>query len=313
MSRFNVPPLDPNFQKALESIIEAKKLDNDITWRDSILPLLLDRVTAISNSVSEYPAVSKSPLLQAINELKHALERILTHLVENFSTAAPFTIRRIAEILVQYDQSEYSLATVSLTHKYVLALARLVCVQSRETQFRNISLTEDSNSNSTMGVVNDGSLSFAEKEEYGLPLDIKYTRIMWPNASITETIMVKSKEDLMKKVAENETREDIGENGKDQQNMVPLEEGGIEEMSQGTSQETINASNKPATVLKLSETPVRTEEVGDDYKTSDSSTSVTKIEHNEPKGIKVQELIHPTEMELPETENDPLCKRARLD
>lgn len=307
MSKFKVPPLDPQFELALESIVEAKQLDDDEKWKTSLLPLLLDRVEAIETAVREYSAEPKSPLLQTLNEVTRTLVRVKTHLQDNFSSAAPFTIRRIAEILVQYDQSEYSLATVSLAHKYVLALARLVCVQSRETQFRDVLLSETEHKGT-----NGNDVSQAENDEHGLPKDVKYTRLLWTDTPITETLMVKDKADLLKKVAEKVRTGENGSNDeerKTEEDCAPVE---VEGRKQGKGV----TLEKKAKDFELMLRPGGAAAENNNDATLDSTEAPTRRasrEREEPKCIKVQELVNPVEPETLELDLSSLLKRARLD
>lgn len=198
MAKLAVPPISPRLRQAYEPIVTQKCLDDDTKWRDSLLPLLLDRIAAIESQIRlSLTANANTPSTKTLDEITQTIQRIRGHLNTNFSTAAPFTIRRIAEIILHYKESEYSLSTVELAHKYLLALARLVYVQSKETAFREVTLSDNENST----VPDDLELTAAEYYAHGLPKDIPFTRLLWEDAPITETIMVKDKSELLERVS----------------------------------------------------------------------------------------------------------------
>lgn len=205
MAKLSIPPISPELRQAFEPIIKQKYLDDDTKWEKTILPIFLERLKTIETLIRQsVTSNALTPSIDTLDEILRAISRIRIHLEEYFTKAAPFTIRRIAELVLLYEDSEYSLSTVAQANKYLLSLARLVCVQSKETSFRAVTLNNNQFNGSQE--VNNGqvgnTLSSTEYDRYGLPKDIEYSRLMWDDAPITETIMVKDKAELLEVVAE---------------------------------------------------------------------------------------------------------------
>lgn len=276
MAKISVPSLDPELHQLASDIISKKGLDDDQKWVTSIHPLLLKRLETIEAQIQHsVTANANTPPTTTLDEVKRTLERIRETMEENFDSGPPFTIRRIAELLVQYEDSEYSLTTVALAHKYLLALARLICVQSKESSFKELEFVSAS--------ITLGSNSNANGEE--LPKDIKFERLLWDDAPITETILVTNKTELLEKVAER------------QNSMKENEE--LDEISSPKSEKEESS-------------------VEANLKDADSMDKTMVSDADKKDGIAVQDLVDPVEVEVevevegPDSE-DHVLKRAKLD
>lgn len=278
MAKISVPSLDPELHQLASDIISKKGLDDDQKWVNSIHPLLVKRLETIEAQIQHsVTANANTPPTTTLDEVKRTLERIRETMEENFDSGPPFTIRRIAELLVQYEDSEYSLTTVALAHKYLLALARLICVQSKESSFKELQFISAS---STLG-----SNSNANGEE--LPKDIKFERLLWDDAPITETILVTNKTELLEKVAER------------QNSMKENED--LDEISKHSPKSENEESFVEANL-----------------KDADSTDKTMVSDADKRDGIVVQDLVDPDEVEVevevkgPDSE-DHVLKRAKLD
>lgn len=199
MARLTVAPISPELREAFEPIIEQKVLNDDQKWEETLLPLFLDRISSIEIQIRQSLTSNiNTPSTHTLDDITHTIARIRTHIEDNFSSSAPFTVRRIAELLLQYEESEYSLHTVTLAHKYLLALARLVCVQSKESAFTKTTIECESKSAAAENL----GIPITDYNKFGLPKEIQYSRLLWEEAPITETILVKDKAELLEKVAE---------------------------------------------------------------------------------------------------------------
>lgn len=311
MAKLSIPAISPELQQAFEPIIHQKCLDDDTKWEKSILPIFLDRLKSIETQIRQsVTSNANTPSTQVLDDITRTISRIRMHLQEYFPTAAPFTIRRIAEMVLLYEESEYSLSTVALANKYLLSLARLVCVQSKETSFREVSLS-DSRSGEDQ---KRNGLSSTDYDKYGLPKDIEYSRLLWEDAPITETIMVKDKAELLEVVAEKGLSKSSSV-----EKQIEHSEANKNEASDKTVENGKNLGDSTLDNVILSETRVSQEKLevheaegSDDSVATEtketSNASVEKLEH--------QEVMPETVSEAPSTSanhENPATKKAKLE
>lgn len=308
MAKLSIPAVSPELRQAFEPIILQKYLDDDAKWEKTILPLFLERLKSIEAHIRQsVTSNANTPSTHTLDNVTQTISRIRTHLQEYFTTAAPFTIRRIAEMLLLYEESEYSLSTVALANKYLLSLARLVCVQSKETSFREVSLLSSQSDQERNG------LSSVEYEKYGLPKDIEYSRLLWEDAPITETIMVKDKAELLEVVAEKGLSK-TGSEGKQMEDS----EGGEDASPNNDSKKEQESENSILNTTSASETRV-SEEIMEGSQTNDTEGSATTQTKHDSK-IRVQELVQREETKDDDSiddakaaDEDPATKKAKLE
>lgn len=287
MAKLNVPPVETNLRQELEQIVQQKYLRDDDRWSKTILPFLLSRLATIETQIRQsVTANAHTPSSDTYDDVTRKIERIRTHFTENFACGAPFTIFRIAEVVISYQESEYSLATVALAHKYLLALERLLCVQSKETAFESSYNSQKLQSREAI----DG-------DAHGLSRDIKYTRLLWDDAPITDTIMVKTKDELLKKVAAAET--------------PPADQEGTNEHTISTTLY-VTENMKFDAEMKSSEDIAASVGLDNDRTIISEETTRSSDQEEVPDAMKVEALVDSIEPTIPNTEV-PLTKRAKLD
>lgn len=133
MAKLAVPPVDPELRRHMLTVLAGRRLCNDALWEKSILPLFLARLDAIATLVRQATTTNaNTPSTAVVDDIYTTLARISRHTRRNFARAAPFTVVRLAELLVAYDRSGYTLASVGHAQKYVAALCQCAVVQSPE-------------------------------------------------------------------------------------------------------------------------------------------------------------------------------------
>lgn len=138
MAKLVVPPTDPRLHEILHKVLQAKLLQDDHLWSLECLPLLYTRLDALHALVREAQvANAHTPDTSVVDYIFKSIDRMKSHLKEHFEAGAPFTVHRLAELVVEYADSGYLLTTVLLAQKYVLALSRTISVLSKETDFSN--------------------------------------------------------------------------------------------------------------------------------------------------------------------------------
>ncbi|ABN64713.2 predicted protein [Scheffersomyces stipitis CBS 6054] len=148
----NIPALDVELDTSLHDIVVAQKYDPNSDsghWLNVILPKIiarLDLIAEIATSQGETYSVRPEGVdLHACISGNH--RRIVTHLQQHFSTSPPFTIVRIAEILVDATKEGYDLFNNVQIFKYFNSLLKLVNVSSSVNDFPATTFSGDINGN----------------------------------------------------------------------------------------------------------------------------------------------------------------------
>ena len=126
-----VPPVSDKLQNALQRVLDNKILNDDAFWCADILPALLDRLHEIKLLVASkdmHPECLEADIVAVADEIQSRLQT-------EFLDGAPFTILRIAELVLRYDDNGYSLSTAQHMKKYIDALKKTVFVLSKETDY----------------------------------------------------------------------------------------------------------------------------------------------------------------------------------
>lgn len=181
MARLAAPPIDERLRLMLRSVLAKKSLDNDALWREEILPLINNFLEALGQLVRQSVTTNaNAPAAHITDNINRTLSAISRTLANSFADSAPFTVHRLAELFVSYNESGYSLSTVALAQKWLVALARVLSVSSSESMFAERQTfaapalsTSSSTSGRSLDVLED------EREKYKLPPNIRFERLDW--------------------------------------------------------------------------------------------------------------------------------------
>ncbi|CCE85235.1 Piso0_004817 [Millerozyma farinosa CBS 7064] len=138
--------------KSLASSDQACTIDEN-DWKNKALPGILESIEQIGSTSIEIEKSSPHDQ-EAIRKLDRGKLRLISHLKAHFGVAAPFTIRRIAELLLDPKKEGYTLNTLQEKVKFFNALSKSVLVSSALNEFPvetfnandNASASEDVNS-----------------------------------------------------------------------------------------------------------------------------------------------------------------------
>lgn len=119
--------------KSLASSDQACTIDED-DWKNKALPGILELIEQIGSTSIETKQVSPSDQ-EAIKKLERSKSRLASHLKTHFGAAAPFTIRRIAELLLDPKKEGYASNTLQEKVKFFNALSKSVLVSSALNEF----------------------------------------------------------------------------------------------------------------------------------------------------------------------------------
>lgn len=182
MVRLVVPPVETQLYEALETPLQKGVLNDDDTWVQSVLPLLLDRIDQVKAAVHQAQTTNASgPTAKDVDTISGWCDKIRKHLEGQFKDGAPFTIYRLAELVLEPEKSGYSLATVQLAERYLAAFSRTIMVLSKETHHLE-------NENGVHQKEPDGKIEEdtvpnkatpSQYEEYDLPRDVTYISLPW--------------------------------------------------------------------------------------------------------------------------------------
>lgn len=175
MAKLLVPPVDTDLRRAFRRVVDNKALHDDACWAQEILPLLLARVEALEALVKHaVSANAHPPSERVVEDICRTLRRLTRHLTRHFAHAAPFTVRRLAELTVLYVESGYTLTLVAQAHKYVLALAAAAMVQSCESDF-----APDAPKRRREDAVDSPQVAPHEYEQHDLPPNVRFVHLPW--------------------------------------------------------------------------------------------------------------------------------------
>ncbi|KAF7584527.1 hypothetical protein FOB63_000599 [Clavispora lusitaniae] len=170
-----VPPVSDKLQNALQRVLENKILNDDAFWCADILPALLDRLHEIKLSVASkdmHPECLEADIVAVADEIQSRLQT-------EFSDGAPFTILRIAELVLRYDDNGYSLTTAQHMKKYIDALKKTVFVSSKETDYP-LSPGETSRPQTPSTLF---SATPSDYDHHNLPTNVLFVPIPWAETS----------------------------------------------------------------------------------------------------------------------------------
>ncbi|KAF3988714.1 hypothetical protein FT663_03221 [Candidozyma haemuli var. vulneris] len=190
MVRLVVPPVEARLHNTLTAPLETGVLNDDVTWENTVLPSLLDRVRSVKAAVHQAQTTNASgPSAKDVDTISSSCDKIEKHLKTQFANGAPFTIYRLAELVLEPEKSGYSLATVQSAERYLAAFARTVLVSSKETE--HLAKEEENGVGHLNG--SNGSLpepsdepnraTPAQYEEYDLPRDVTFLSLPWAHPS----------------------------------------------------------------------------------------------------------------------------------
>ncbi|EEQ36515.1 hypothetical protein CLUG_00638 [Clavispora lusitaniae ATCC 42720] len=170
-----VPPVSDKLQNALQRVLDNKILNDDAFWCADILPALLDRLHEIKLSVASkdmHPECLEAHIVAVADEIQSRLQT-------EFSDGAPFTILRIAELVLRYDDNGYSLSTAQHMKKYIDALKKTVFVSSKETDYP-LSPGETSRPQTPSTLF---SATPSDYDHHNLPTNVLFVPIPWAETS----------------------------------------------------------------------------------------------------------------------------------
>lgn len=223
MVRITVPPINTRLREILEQPKKTGELNDDVTWKSTLLPLLLERLKTVKEAVHQAQTTNANgPTGKEVDKIYSSCDKIKEYLGKNFADAAPFTIYRIAELVLEPEKSGYLLSTMQLVERYLAAFARTVMVVSKETEFfGDVDKDESTESNGSNGVRKESDTELnkatpADYEKYDLPRDVKFISLPWAQpkkASIDESSIAEDTNSPPAKKAkcEEPTQEKTGE------------------------------------------------------------------------------------------------------
>lgn len=126
-----LPELDPEVKAFLTDVAVNRNYEIDsIRWK-AILPKLTDRLSTIVSIAKTGDQYGTRPVGVNLPEaIEKKYKRIESHIEANFTELPPFTIPRLAEILLDPAAEGYDLVNNIQILKYFNSLARLVLVSS---------------------------------------------------------------------------------------------------------------------------------------------------------------------------------------
>lgn len=159
-----LPPLEPAFQGHLQNIADTKVVQNDQLWNSEILPLFLHRLDRLADTTAEDEQTNKKTI------------NIKSHVEKNFSGGPPFTIYRLAELLL-----ETEIIGRQALPRYIDAISRAAMVLSMEGEYGE---KDDDMENGVNGGVNGdkGDSPQAQEEDYvahELPTNVRFIKLPW--------------------------------------------------------------------------------------------------------------------------------------
>lgn len=143
MHMLEIPSLDPGLAAALEEVIALKQYSekSKFNWSSDILPKLIERLVVIQEISSKAnenhnkgPRGVDIPL-----EIKKKNEKIIDQLKRVFLDKPPFTIQRIAEIVICPEKEGYVLSSKAQVLKYFNSLCKLVVVATSCSDYPEVS------------------------------------------------------------------------------------------------------------------------------------------------------------------------------
>lgn len=170
MTAIEVPLIADGLQASLKRVIDDKRLGDDIFWRTHVRPAVSQRITDIKHRIEASQPQEK--------ELVASLDYIQNRLEGAFLQGAPFTIHRLAELILYYRDSGYSLSTTQRAAKYIDALKKVVLVLSRETEFGETS-SDEHTGRKLVAAGSSFNATSLDNQDRGLPTNVPFVEITW--------------------------------------------------------------------------------------------------------------------------------------
>ena len=126
---FELPQLDSELRK-LEVIIQNKTFDeskSQLQWNDGILPKLITRLNELAALSKDGDRFGNPKGIDFIAEIEATNETITHHLAEQMSLSPPFTIHRLAELIVDPNSQGYTITNNDQLFKYFNSLKSVHC------------------------------------------------------------------------------------------------------------------------------------------------------------------------------------------
>lgn len=181
-----IAPVSDELELLCRSVISEKFCILHAVWLALFAPLLAQRLRDIQTGVAG-PSVSGGV---GGGKTAAVIGRTIAHLNDTLSRDPPFTLLRIAELVVDYTCNGYAVDTPTAVEKYVTALFKVVNVQSLELEIASLAtgaspteLLASSESRSPLGCV-----SLEDYAKHDLPMNIKFQALNWdePLAVVSE-------------------------------------------------------------------------------------------------------------------------------
>lgn len=159
-----IPELDPELKTELTNIIDNKTFcpsKSKLNWETGILPKLITRLDQLSELSQQGNQFGKPKNVDLPETIKKINETIKKHLVTSKTISPPFTIYRIAEMIMDPNSQGYNLIDNDQLLKYFNSLKKVFIVSSTVAEFPPVELCNEvteEESKSTRRVANNISL-----------------------------------------------------------------------------------------------------------------------------------------------------------
>lgn len=147
---FEIPELDSELKDELNIVVINKTYypsKSNLSWETGILPKLiarLDQLCRLSQQGERFGKPKGVDLPETINKINETIKK---HLVSNLTSSPPFTIYRIAEMIIDPDNQGYNLIDNNQLFKYFNSLKKVFIVSSSVEDFPPVELTTESGTN----------------------------------------------------------------------------------------------------------------------------------------------------------------------
>ena len=145
---FELPQLDSELRTELEVIIQNKTFDeskSQLQWNDGILPKLITRLNELAALSKDGDRFGNPKGIDFIAEIGATNETITHHLAEQMSSSPPFTIHRLAELIVDPNSQGYTITNNDQLFKYFNSLKKVCIVSSRISEFPPVRIGNETN------------------------------------------------------------------------------------------------------------------------------------------------------------------------
>lgn len=199
MAKLDAPQVEPSLCALLAPILLNGALDNDQLWQTQIVPLLTSHFRCFKALVRQTASSGAKEATLSAHEICVKIDAIQQNL-DRFAEKAPFTIYRVAELLLRPEESGYLVATLAQAQKWVTAVLRLLCVALSETRFAASSVADSAATEIPLG-----GISAAQYKQYKLPTNVTFVEIEWANKQTEVSREASSKK--RKRVKDEQTTE----------------------------------------------------------------------------------------------------------